>query len=113
MNVITDNPIIYSNFVDPSIVAAGIGAAGAVGTGLANRQKRPLSAIEMKCGKKPLLGFTKKGKAWKDCSSKTMNNAAQQEQLTTQPKKSKTILYVGIAVGVVALVGLVIYLKRR
>jgi nitrate reductase gamma subunit len=42
-----------------------------------------------------------------------MNNAAQQEQLTTQPKKSKTILYVGIAVGVVALVGLVIYLKRR
>tara|TARA_R110000868_G_scaffold188012_1_gene430775 strand:+ start:1120 stop:1458 length:339 start_codon:yes stop_codon:yes gene_type:complete len=112
MNVITDNPIIYSN-VDANVVAAGLGAVGSLGAGLANRQRRPLSAIEMKCGKKPLLGFTKKGKAWKDCSSKEMNNVAQQEQLATQPKKSKTILYVGIAVGVVALVGLVIYLKRR
>lgn len=122
MNVITNSPIIYSNgdgdnkAAKLGAVTAGIGALAGVGSALANRGRRPLSDIETKCGKKPLLGFTKKGKAWAECS-KGMSSAPIQQtpqvQVTPPPPKKNTMLYVGIGVGVIALVGLVIYLKRR
>jgi len=122
MNVITNSPIIYSNADGDNkaaklgAVTAGIGALAGVGAALANRGRKPLSEIEMKCGKKPKLGFTKKGKAWAECS-KGMSSAPVQQtpqaQVTPPPPKKKIMLYVGIGVGVIALVGLVIYLKRR
>lgn len=122
MNVITNSPIIYSNADGDNkaaklgAVTAGIGALAGIGAALANRGRRPLSEIEMKCGKKPMLRFTKKGKAWAECS-KGMSSAPVQQtpqaQVTPQPPKKNTMLYVGIGVGVIALVGLVIYLKRR
>jgi hypothetical protein len=116
MKVITRNPILYSNAEGDgdkiAAVTAGVTALAGLGAALASRGRKPLSEIETKCGKKPLLGFTKKGKAWAECSQKMSTANTQQAPLDVQPKKKNTILYIGIGVGVLALVGLVIYLKR-
>jgi LPXTG-motif cell wall-anchored protein len=97
---------------------AGVAAAAPIVSSIASRGRRPLSEIEQKCGKKPLIKRGKKGKQWQQCAD-TYNAQQstvvqqQQQQQQQQTSSNKTMLYVGVGLGVAALVGLVIYLKRK
>jgi len=51
-----------------ALITAGIGGATALVSSLAQKQKRPLSAVEQVCGKKPLIGKGKK-QSWQNCAS--------------------------------------------
>ena len=51
-----------------ALITAGIGGVTALGSSLAQKQKRPLTAVEQVCGKKPLIGKGKK-QAWQNCAS--------------------------------------------
>jgi hypothetical protein len=93
----------------------GIAAAQNLLTGLINKPKREYTDAEQKCGKKPVFGKKKKA-AWNKCvetankPAKTSGGGANQN---APEQKSKTLLYVGIGVGVLALVGVVIYIARK
>ncbi len=120
MIVKTLNPIIYSNASgdDKSAakigaITAGIGAAATLGAALANRQRKPLSDVETKCGKKPMFGFGKKGKDWQKCVSSIQPQTQQQKPILTQQQKKNTMLYVSVGIAIIAIVGLVIYLKKK
>lgn len=96
------------------MATAGVAAAAPIVSSIASRGRRPLSEIEQKCGKKPLLKGGKKGKQWQQCAD-TFNaqQSAVVQQQQQQVSSNKTMLYVGVGLGAVALIGLVIYLKRR
>ena len=113
----------YSNAVDPNSVIDGV-------TSVAGLFKRSDAQKDLKarCGKKPLLSLTKKGKAKKrkfeECRAK-LNNPIVEEQPTTKstrepiapiPTKTKTKsnknLYIGIGIGVIVIATLVIFRKK-
>ena len=97
-----------------AMATAGVAAAAPIVSSIASRGRKPLSEIEQKCGKKPLVSIGKKGKQWQQCAD-TFNaeksTVVQQQQ--QQTSSNKTMLYVGVGLGVAVLVGLVIYLKRK
>jgi hypothetical protein len=92
----------------------GIAAAQGLITGLVNKPKREYTEAEQKCGKKPI--GKKKLRSWNKCvetankPAKTSGGGANQN---APEQKSKTLLYVGIGVGVLALVGVVIYIVKK
>ena len=120
MQVFTTRQVFYSNLDDAgkaAAVTAGVGAAATLGAALAQRQKRPLSEVEQKCGKKPLFGKKKK-QAWQDCVNKT-NEAVKAPASAINPpppsagNKNKTLIIASISVVVLAVVGVVIYKMRK
>lgn len=108
-------------------VTAGLGAASTLGAALASRQKAPLSEVEMKCGKRPKVGKKKK-QAWRECSNKFADSQSQSRMMnpdllppttpvspttttTTDAGKNK-MLYIGLGVVAVALIGFFVYKSR-
>ena len=79
-----------------------------------NKPKREYTDAEQKCGKKPVFGKKKKA-AWSKCVETANKQAKSSGGSGSNPPegKSKTLLYVGIGVGVLALVGLAIYIVKK
>jgi hypothetical protein len=107
-------------------ITAGIGAAATLGAALAARQKAPLSEAENKCGKRPKIGKKRKQR-WQDCADKfnqqsesgrmmnpaLMNPAPPVVTLPPPPPpKKNTMLYVGLGVVALAVVGYFVYKSR-
>jgi hypothetical protein len=93
----------------------GIAAAQGLITGLINKPKREYTDAEQKCGKKPIFGKKKKA-AWDKCvenTNKSAKSSGGSANKNAPEQKSKTLLYVGIGVGVLALVGVVIYIANK
>jgi hypothetical protein len=92
----------------------GIAAAQGLLTGLINKPKREYTEAEQKCGKKPI--GKKKLRSWNKCvesANKPAKSSGGGANQNAPEQKSKTLLYVGIGVGVLALVGVVIYIARK
>lgn len=102
----------------PSLsAAAAITALGGVGAALANRQNRPLSEVEQKCGKRPLL-IGKKRNEWNDCaknfaSTSTIPIVNQLQNTTSTKKKIPTWAWVVGGVVVTGLIGFLIYKSTK
>ena len=115
----------YSNF-DVNAIVDGVGSVAGL-----FKKSDAQKDLKAKCGKKPLVALTKKGKAKKrkfeECREKLNNPIVQQQpivqQLPTkstivpiQPKvtkvKSNKNLYIGIGIGVIVIATLVIFRKK-
>lgn len=128
MKVITSYPVYidkqkkspndyYLNLTDAEKEDAkqGIAAAQNLLTGFINKPKREYTEAEQKCGKKPVFGKKKKA-AWNKCvetANKPAKTSGGDANQNAPEQRSKTLLYVGIGVGVLALVGVVIYIARK
>lgn len=115
MKVISKAPIYYNAgggdaAAKAGLITAGIGAAATLGSSLASRQKRPLSDIEQRCGKKPVFGFTQKGKDWKKCAESGTLPAAP---ITTPTQSKSNTKWILIGLGALVLLGGTVYLIRR
>jgi hypothetical protein len=109
-------------------ITAGVGAAATLGAALASRQKAPLSEVENKCGKRPKIGKKKKAQ-WQECANKFSSSESQNRMInpalipslpstpvtpvatTTDTNKNK-MLYVGLGVVALAVVGYFVYKSR-
>jgi len=102
-------------------ITAGIGAAAGVGTALLNRQKAPLTEVEMKCGKMPKVGKKRK-QEWRNCASNvqpTIDASASRLAPPTfvpsvipppEPPKSNKNLIIGVSVvAVLVVAGYLLY----
>lgn len=107
-------------------ITAGVGAAATLGAALASRQKAPLSEVENKCGKRPKIGKKKKAQ-WQECANKFSSSESQNRMMnpdlmnpappvvTSPPPpspKNNTMLYVGLGVVALAVVGYFVYKSR-
>jgi hypothetical protein len=137
MNVITSNPIIYSNTegdtttvkgkkeINPDVLKTGGEVLAGIGSALASRQRQYTDA-EQRCGKKPL--GKKNREKWQKCvdagistpqSSQTYQNTTQTDtDKDKEPSKkpmSKNLKIGLIAGGVVliAVIGFIIYKKSK
>lgn len=88
------------------LIKTGVETAGSIATGLASRGRRPLSELEQKYGKRPLLG--KKRKAWEE-RVRAGESGKQQPQEQVSSKSNNTIYIV----GGIAIVGLIVFLVIR
>ena len=117
MNFTTD----YSNAVDINAVVDGVGSVAGL-----FKKSDAQKDLKAKCGKKPLLALTKKGKAKKrkfeECRAKLNNPIVEEQPITkstrepisTIPTKTKSNknLYIGIGIGVIVIATLVIFRKK-
>ena len=111
----------YSNAVDPNSVIDGVTSVAGL-----FKKSDAQKDLKAKCGKKPLLALTKKGKAKKrkfeECRAKLNNPIVEEqpitkstrEQISTIPTKTKSNknLYIGIGIGVIVIATLVIFRKK-
>jgi len=116
MIVSRNGNVIFSNASGPSkeAIAAGVTAATALGVAAVSKPKT-LSEVEQKCGKKPLLPG-KRRKAWDNCAAgfaSTASTPPTPPPLPLVPKKSNTLLYVGLGVVGLAVIGFIVYKAKN
>lgn len=121
MKVITNREVFY-NLSDGAKagIATGVTAATALGVAAVSKQKT-LSEIEQKCGKRPRFGKNKKAQ-WQQCAASQGGQVdqtaqtAQNGQVDNKKPMSKNLkmgLIIGSSLLVVALIGFVIYKRRK
>jgi hypothetical protein len=113
MNFNTD----YSNAIDPNAVVKGVSSVAGLFQ-KSNAQKD----LKARCGKKPLIGLTKKAREKRkkfDLCRENINAPIQQpvERVAPRvapivPTKSNKTLYIGIGIGLVVIATLVIFRKK-
>ncbi len=119
----------YNNFVDPALISGAIQAVGQIGTAginLANKDGVQ-GDVKAACGAKPITNFGGKKDAYLACAAAYSKHLASQQnyqnqsaaqlaqlQLLTQAEANKNklspIAITGIAVGSVAILGLLAFL---
>jgi hypothetical protein len=103
--------------INPNLLSAGADIFTQLGTALIGRQ-RTYTDVEQKCGKKPKVG-KKAIEAWNKCASSADLTPAGAPTYTTDDNKTpvkepmKLGVKIGIAVGGLAVVGLVIFLVMK
>ena len=117
MIVSRNGNVIFSNAEgdNSNILSGAVQTLGNIGTAIASKPKT-ITEVEQKCGKKPLIPG-KRRKAWDKCAAdynKALN--APQQNLPTSsvaPKKSNTLLYVGLGAIGLAVIAFVIYKAKK
>jgi len=95
-----------------ALITAGIGGATALVSSLAQKQKRPLSAVEQVCGKKPLIGKGKK-QSWQNCASSLLPKD-KPTPTQTNKKDNKMLYIIGGSILGLGIVAFTIYkLKNK
>jgi hypothetical protein len=126
MKILTSYPIYYSNQEDlyynlddntkKALVGTGIATASGLVLALANKQKRPRTDAEQKCGRKPWFGKAKK-QAWQDCISSSGSNSSSSrtsgDSKSSGSKMSKNTIIAIAVVGVILIGGLIVYTIKR
>jgi hypothetical protein len=117
MIVSRNGNVIFSNVSGPSAeTISTIGqTVGQIGSSLTQRQ-RQFTEVEQKCGKKPKLPG-KRRKAWDNCAAGFASTATTSQPtpppLPLVPKKSNTLLYVGLGVVGLAVIGFIVYKAKN
>jgi len=117
MEVFGDTIFYYSEGTkedasNKELLQAGVGAITGLGSALAQRDRRALSEVEQKCGKKPLFGRARQ--QWQQCVNSVNETAARKaEQSERSAKTENNLLIIGSVGGVLVVIGLVVYAIRR
>jgi hypothetical protein len=116
MEVIGENIYYYAedepkDIDKKELLQAGVGAITGLGSALAQRpqrERRALSEIEQKCGKRPLFKRAQQG--WQDCVNRVNEtNARKVEQEDKRQRTNKNLLIIGGVVVGVAILGFIAY----
>jgi hypothetical protein len=108
------DPFSFAEGDKQELIKQGVGAAASIGTALLNKPKQ-FSEVENKCGKRPKAGRERK-RQWDECAK----NFASQSSASvippvmippspTKDKKNNTLIYVGLGVVALGVVGYLIY----
>ena len=125
MRVITNREVFYNVISDEGkdAIATGVAAVTTLGSAALSRPKT-FTEVEQKCGKRPKIGKKRKAE-WQKCAASISSQTVQGSQggQTTQlgqvndkkpmSKNLKMGLIIGSSLLVVAVIGFVIYKRRK
>ena len=117
MIVSRNGNVIFSNAEGDgaNVISGAVQTLGNIGTAIASRPKT-ITEVEQKCGKKPKLPG-KRRKAWDNCAAGFASTATTSQPtpppLPLVPKKSNTLLYVGLGIVGLAVIGFIVYKAKN
>ena len=119
MRVITNREVFYNVISDEGkdAIATGVAAVTTLGSAALSRPKT-FTEVEQKCGKRPKFGKKRKAE-WQKCAASQGSQGdqtAQNGQVNNKKPMSKNLkvgLIIGSSLLVVAVIGFIIYKRRK